>query len=306
MPRMLVVMSAFLGLGAVAPAQYSGWSPAINLGPIVNSSAAEGCAFVARSELALFLVSTKAGGFGGQDIYVSGRENPTEPWGPPVNLGPAINTASNELCPTLSIDGHRLYFVSDRAGGFGGQDLYVSRRRNKRDDFGWQTPVNLGASVNSVDNDFTPTLFEDEGTAQVTLYFSSDRPGGPGLVDIYASTAIDAETFDWAVLVAELSTGAIDERPNVRRDGLEIFFDSNRPGSIGSTDLWFATRESTADSWSPPVNLGPGVNTASAETRPAVSFDGTVLYFGSSRPGGSGGSDIHATTRVRLHGGHRP
>ena len=304
--RLFLVSGVFMVLGGLALAeQYSGWSPAVNLGPVVNSATAEGCAFVARSELSLYVVATRPGGFGGQDIHVSQRDNPSEPWGPLVNLGPAINTAFNELCPTLSIDGHRLFFVSDRPGGFGKQDLYLARRQNKRDDFGWQLPWNLGGTVNSADNDFTPTLFEDDDSGEVTLYFSSDRPGGPGLVDIYSSVALEADTFDWAVLVAELSTSAIDERPNVRRDGLEMFFDSNRPGSLGSTDLWVATRENTDEPWSEPVNLGASVNSTSAETRPSLSFDGTILYFGSSRPGGSGSSDIYATTRVKLHGGQQ-
>jgi Tol biopolymer transport system component len=297
----LVMLAGIAGL--VRAQNFSAWATAVNLGPVVNTTAAEGCAFIAKSDLSLFVVSARSDGFGGQDIYVSQRDSSLDPWGPLVNIGPAINTASNELCPTLSIDGHRLYFVSDRPNGFGKQDLYVTRRQHKRDDFGWEAPINLGGTVNSAENDFTPTLFEDEATGQTTLFFSSDRPGGPGLADIYSSTRLDDDNFAWAVLVPELSTPSIDERPNVRRDGLEIFLDSNRPGSLGSTDLWSATRDTTSLPWSTPVNLGPAVNTSSAETRPALSFDGLTLYFGSTRPFGIGSSDIYVTARTRVHGG---
>jgi hypothetical protein len=302
-PFRIAALAAAVFLPAlVAAQQYSAWSPALNLGSPVNSPAAEGCAFVAKSELTLFVVSTRGDGFGGQDIYVAQRDSLYDSWGPLQNAGPAINGPGNELCPTLTIDGHRLFFVSDRPGGAGKQDLYQARRQNKRDDFGWQTAVNLGDAVNSPENDFTPSLYEDPGTGASILYFSSDRAGGAGSVDIYSSTLTGDGWFEPAFPVQELNTPLIDERPNVRRDGLEIFFDSNRPGSAGSTDLWVATRVTTADPWSAPVNLGPAINTASAETRPSLSFDGFTLYFGSNRPGGAGSSDIYVSTRTKVHG----
>jgi hypothetical protein len=79
-----------------------------------------------------------------------------------------------------------------------------------------------------------------------------------------------------------------------------MFFDSNRPGSLGATDLWVATRQSTADPWSPPVNLGSAVNTSSGELRPSLSFDGTSLYFHSNRSGSFGSVDIYVTTRAKV------
>ena len=87
----------------------------------------------------------------------------------------------------------------------------------------------------------------------------------------------------------------------MRRDGLEIFFFSNRTGAIGgSNDIYAASRASTADVWAAPVNLGASVNSAASETRPSLSWDGTTLYFGSTRAGGEGFSDIYVTTRARI------
>jgi hypothetical protein len=114
-----------------------------------------------------------------------------------------------------------------------------------------------------------------------------------------------------------VNSSAEDGQPNLRRDALELFFYSNRlcpgphgedvpcPGAQGGNDIYSATRAKASDVWSTPVNLGPNVNSAAAETRPSPTWDGTTLYFGSTRPGGEGGSDIYVTTRVRLTGANR-
>jgi len=126
------------------------------------------------------------------DIYVSQRASTSAPWGPPVNLGPTINTPSDEMCAFVSNDGHWLYFVSSRPGGCGGSDLYVSHRQNEADDFGWETPKNLGCTVNSTVTENGPALFEDEATGKTLLYFTSGRSGGP---DIYVSPMVSPDTF---------------------------------------------------------------------------------------------------------------
>ena len=81
-----------------------------------------------------------------------------------------------------------------------------------------------------------------------------------------------------------------------RKDGRELFFYSNRPGTLGGNDIYSATRNGNGP-WSTPVNLGPNVNSAASETRPSLSWDGHTLYLGSTRPGGEGMSDIYVTTR---------
>jgi hypothetical protein len=160
--------------------------------------------------------------------------------------------------------------------------------------------------VNSAFNDFTPSPVEDDSTGETVLYFSSNRPGGPGATDIYSSTMDIGGVFGHVTVVWELSTAVDDLRPNVRKDGLEIFFDSNRPGSLGgSSDLWTPIRASTTDPWSSPTNLGSAVNTTATEGRASLSFDGRRLYFMSAKPGGSGGLDLYVTTRTKLEGSAR-
>jgi hypothetical protein len=73
---------------------------------------------------------------------------------------------------------------------------------------------------------------------------------------------------------------------------------SNRLGGFGEFDLWVATRETTRDAWSRPVNLGATVNSGAEERGPALSLDGTTLYFSSNRPGGYGMQDLYVMTRT--------
>ena len=102
--------------------------------------------------------------------------------------------------------------------------------------------------------------------------------------------------------MAELNTDLIERMPAIARDGLEIFFASNRLAGSGALDLWVATRSSSAAPWSAPVNLGSTVNSTVIDARPAISFDGTQLYFQSPRSGSLGGFDLFVTTRVKLKG----
>ena len=299
------LLATAMFVAADADDQYSAWSAPVSLGPTINTTQYfEQGAAISKDGLSLYFQSNRPGGYGQYDIYVSQRPNVDAPWCTPQNLGPNINTPLNDVAPMLSIDGHRLYFHSGRPGGFGGSDIYVSRRHNKRDDFGWQPAENLGSGVNTAAQEQQPCVFEDETTGITTLYFTSNRPGGLGGSDIYASELQPDETFGSAHLVIELSSPFNDAGPSIRRDGLEMFFASNRPGSVGGLgddDLWVSTRPSTADPWSAPVNLGPGVNRMYTDGAPELSFDGTTLYFNSADPTLTN-FDLFVTTRTKLKG----
>jgi hypothetical protein len=293
------------------------WSPPANLGPVVNTRFDESHPGISKDGLSLYISATRPGGVNGlnpggiYELWVSQRASVDAPWQGPVNLdafnsSPVINV-NNAFAPNFSADGHLMFFNSIRPGGYGGNDLYVSRRSNKHDDFGWQEPVNLGGLINGPEDDNAPTYFEDEETGIIFLYFTSTRPGGPvgsvpGTFHIYVSTLGDDGSFGPAVLVPELSSQYNDTRTAIRRDGLEFFLASARPnGRIGVNDIWVSTRDSTLDPWSTPVNLGPTVNYPGYVTgAPALSWDGTTLYFYSDRPGGFGGRDLYVATRTRL------
>jgi Tol biopolymer transport system component len=125
------------------------------------------------------------------------------------------------------------------------------------------------------------------------LYFSS----GP---DIFVSERSGWD-FGPAVAVAELNNASSDIQPNVRKDGLEVVFASNRRAGTDQ-DIYVATRESIDDPFSTPVNLGDAVNTTDRnETRPSFSWDAQTIYFGRT-PGPEGSTDIFLTTRDKLPG----
>ena len=129
------------------------------------------------------------------------------------------------------------------------------------------------------------------------LYFSSSRAG---LHKIYVSIMQADGSWGTPTPVDELNQdGAVDARPNVRKDGLEIVFDSTR-GDPANADIFTSTRASILEPWSPPQRLAT-VNSPGAESRPSLSRDGTRLYFGSTRSNvpeaGDLGADIFVSTR---------
>lgn len=293
--------------------QFSDWSAPVNLGPVVNSASNDQHPAISADGRSLYITSDRPGGFGIFDIYVSQRSSLDDDWGPPQNLGPIINTQfpDQNSVPTFSKDGHRMYFCADRPGGFGSDDIWVSFREDTSDDFGWRPPTNLGSGVNTGRSECGPTIFEDKREGVTTLYFTRCVNDNPALCtfenpnqkfDIYASTLNDDGTFGTAVPVPELNSGFRDTRTAIRSDGLEFFLTSSRPtGRIGTLDLWVSTRESTLDLWSPPINLGSTINFPGFATgAPALSCDGTTLYFFSTRPGGFGKRDLYMSTREKL------
>jgi len=309
----LLVTAAALAIAAfAAPStardKFGPWGPPVNLGATVNSACAnQTCETerpaISRDNLSLYFDSNRPGSVH-HDIWVSHRASVNDPWETPKNLGPPVNTAADEFSPNLSPNGHWLFFGSNRPGGCAGLDIWASHRRDRDDDFAWETPVNLGCTLNtSADDDF-PFLFVDNEEDTTMLYFASNRSFGG--YHIYVSTMNEEDgTFGPGVLVPNINcfdpVCIRDSRTTIRRDGLELIFGSfNRPGGFGLQDLWVSTRKDTEDPWSIPVNLGSVVNTKFQEGGPALSRDGATLYFHSSRPGFFGNLDLYVTTRAKL------
>jgi Tol biopolymer transport system component len=300
-----LAVGAITGAALAAPGDYGAWSNAVRMesipgtDPSFNGPYLDGCPFISRDGKTFYMASNRPGGLGGIDIWVSMRDSTDGAWGAPVNVGEPVNSPANDFCPTISRDGRLFYFVSNRPGGCGGDDIYTTRLRPD----GWDPVANLGCDgaggPNSADNEASPFPLPERAEGP-TLYFSSTRAGS---ADLYRSES-HGGVFGPAESIVELNTSAADGQPNLRRDGLEIFFFSNRPGAQGN-DIYAATRESVSDPWSTPLNLGPNVNGLASETRPSLSWDGTSLYFGSNRAGGEGDSDHYVTTRENLAGSGR-
>ena len=174
-----------------ARSAFSAWVAPINLGPVVNTAVNDQRPTISREGLSLYFGSNRPGSIGtteASDLYVSQRPARDLPWGPAVKVE-ALSSVGDDNAPTFSPDGHWVILGSDRPGGCGGTDLWIAHRRNTHDDFNWDTPTNLGCSVNSAQNDDGPTLFINAWNDSVTLYFTSTRPGGFGDFDIWRSDA---------------------------------------------------------------------------------------------------------------------
>jgi hypothetical protein len=286
-------------LAADYTSHFSTWSEPENLGSVINTTFNEQGPTLSNDELSLYFGSDQPGGIGGFDIWVSHRACKDCAWETPVNLGPGVNTSSDETGPGLSVDGHLLFFRSTRPGGAGLGDVYLAKRDDPKDDFGWGAPVALGPDVNTVAAEAGAEFLQSAEDGAVNLYFNRAPPGGTA--DLYAAAITrGGETRGPAVLISELSDLiATDQGPTLRSDGREVFFFSTRPGGIGGADLWTSTRRSVHDPWTPPVNAGAPLNSTAAEQQPSLSSGGLTLLFASSRAGGFGGTDIWTSTRAR-------
>lgn len=135
--------------------------------------------------------------------------------------------------PHLSYNGAALYFASNKLGGFGGFDLYVSYLKNGE----WTRPENLGPSVNSRGNEITP-FFDEE-----TLYFASDYHQGLGGYDIFKSK-VTKGAWSFAENMGKGVNSPADDYYFVKnRDSGEMFFSSNRLGGRGNNDIYVAFKK---------------------------------------------------------------
>ena len=155
----------------------TGWSMPKNLGQNINSDFWESAPSISPDGQALYFCSNIPGGYGGIDLYVA-YKNEKGGWEEALNLGPGINTAGDEQTPFMHADNRTLYFASNGWPGYGGSDLFMTR---KKLDGHWSKPINLGYPINTIDNEGSIAVASD-GTQG---YIASDRIDSRGGLDIY-------------------------------------------------------------------------------------------------------------------------
>ena len=328
-PRFSLVAILLMVTVAVSAQEFGPWSTPVNLGSTINTPADDFHPNLSKDGLSMVFSSTRAGGHGGIDLWVTERESPDSPWGPPENID-ALNSPFDDHAANLTTDGHWIFFFSTRPGGScnGGArtELYAAHRKDHRDNLGWEAPINLGCStINIAGTDQGAPNFWEDGSGTGHLYFARNfTPANNQGFDIYVSTcASDISSCNrdqlWSAAqpVTELNSPLRDTRTAIRRrDNLEIIVSSMRVIANGH-DLWVATRPSTAEPWSVPVNLNadnaekcaslgispcPVVNTTANESAAAISWDGQTMIFYSNRTGGFGSNDLWMSTREKLTG----
>ncbi len=155
----------------------NGWSEPQNLGPVVNTDLWESSPSLSPDKKDLYFASSRTGGFGGKDIWVTHRLASGK-WSYPENLGEAVNTSGDESCPFMHADNETLYFNSNGHLGYGMTDLFFSK---KVDDSSWTVAENLGYPINTIDDEGSLIVAADGKTA----YYASDKSDSKGGLDIY-------------------------------------------------------------------------------------------------------------------------
>jgi serine/threonine protein kinase/Tol biopolymer transport system component len=219
------------------------WGPPENLGPAVNSSEYDNGVCISADGLTLYFCSDRSGGRGAIDLYVTTRATKDSSWGPAVNLGPKVNSSTGDYCPWISADGLGLYFSSQRPGGFGAGDLYLTKRATTNDP--WGEPVNLGPVVNSPYEDSIPALSPDG----LLLFFSDNfqwgvapRPGGYGGSDMWMTRRASLSSpWQAPVNLGPKVNSAIHELiPRLSPDGSTLYFSTATSANFTTWENWQA------------------------------------------------------------------
>jgi FlgD Ig-like domain/WD40-like Beta Propeller Repeat len=257
-----------------------GWLPARNMGDSINTSSRDYSPTLTGDGNHLILASNRPGTYGGWDLWMADRVS-GDVWRSPANLGPVINTANAEQDPWISSDGNLLVFASDRPGGYGAWDLWLSRKVGGD----WQTPVNMGPVINGSNWESTSWMSPDTLRLYYGIY---QRSGGLGGWDIWMSTKEGGVWTDPVNLGSNINGSNLDSSPTLTADEQTLYFDTN---GTGNADIYCSRK--VGGQWQPKQDLGLNINTVYNDFRPWITGDGQKIIFTSDRPGGRGSEDLY-------------
>ena len=266
----------------------------------INTKSGDYMPFVSADESMMFFTSRRPGSTGGllddhdskyyEDIYYCERKDTV--WGQVKNVGTTINTPSHDACVGISPNAQMMFIHVVNAKGKG--DLFVSELKGKV----WSHPKTLGVNINGAETNESGCSITPDGKI---LFFSSDRAGGEGGLDIWMSKKNSAGEWEAAInLGPKVNTSYDEESPFIHIDGQTLYFSSKGHNSMGGFDL-FDTKvdPKTGIVTSETENLGYPINTFADETFISWSADGLRAYFSSVREGGMGEEDIYLLTRPK-------
>jgi hypothetical protein len=206
------------------------FSNAMSYGNNVNTDDNEGASAMDAQGNFLFVTAcNRMDGYGSCDIYYSVKQNNI--WTAPQGIGKPVNTGAWEAQPSFSSDGSALYFASNRPGGFGGRDIWVSYLDTNMK---LSEPKNLGPNINTKYDDQCPFIHADNQT----LYFTSNGWPGMGNGDIYISRKTDTGWTKAVNIGYPINTENDDNGMTVSYDGKTAFLSSSRAGGFGGLDLY--------------------------------------------------------------------
>lgn len=268
----------------------------VNVGSKVNSEWHDFAPVVNEDEtMLIFTTRRKAGNlnadvhtdnFPFEDIFISIQNDSA--WGVASNIGEVINTPFHDSNIALSADGKRLYLYKDIEDGT--SDIYVSELKS---DSVWSSPKSLGTTVNSEFSEKSLSV----STGGDVVFFSSDRPGGQGELDLYYSLKDQQGKWGPAVnLGTEINSEYDEDSPFIDYDGKTLYFSSRGGMGMGGYDIFKAEYDSASGSWTNIVNLGYPINTPDDDIYFVGTKSGNRGYYASVRDNGMGYTDIYVVS----------
>ncbi|MBI4648001.1 MAG: PD40 domain-containing protein [Bacteroidia bacterium] len=261
-----------------------------NLGQEINSGYSEHSPVFSADESVLIFTSKREGSTGGiitedvqywEDIYISYNKDGI--WSPPVGIGSNINTSTNEATIGLSADGQQLFIYRDDNGD---GNIYFSSLEGDI----WTIPVKMESPVNSKAAEKHASLSADKKS----LYFSSNRKGGLGGIDLYVVRKLPNGLWgEPQNLGLSINTKYNEEGPYIHPDGVTLFFSSQGHKTMGGYDIFVSNFDEEKNSWNEPVNIGYPVNTTEDDIYYTPTVDGKRAYYSSYQQGGLGNNDIY-------------
>ncbi|MBE7413520.1 MAG: PD40 domain-containing protein [Leptospiraceae bacterium] len=223
-------------------------------------------------------------------------------------FGPPLNTGNVEYNPVISPNGRYIVFQSNRPGGQGGMDIWISENKNFRDRTGdaeWTLPRNFTElNTDHFEGMFSIHFGTDGKPDEIFFtseYIAGKREGYPGLNIYYTKKNPRNEKWYSPIHLNEINSNFEDKMPTISPDGNSLIFVSNRPGGFGGFDLWKSVRDKETGVWSKPKNLGSPINSPSDEIMPSYHYDGNTLYFSSNVRDENNKFNLYGSDLVKNH-----
>lgn len=263
-----------------------------NVGPVINGTFPDYTPVITADESVMIFTSRRDGNIGDkkstyldqeeefpmEDIYQSTKIN--DKWSEPVNLGETVNTIDHDAAIALSPDGNQLFIYKDMQEG----DIYMSTKKGLE----WSKPESLGDKINLPKFSEQSCSISSDGK---TLYFSSNRPGGYGGLDIWRSQRIKNEWSDPLNMGPKINTKEDEDSPFIHPDGVTLYYSSKGKKTMGGYDIFRTSLEKGG--WSEPENMGFPINSVQNDIYFVLSADNQHGYYASYKEGGYGKHDIY-------------
>ncbi|MES2731429.1 MAG: OmpA family protein [Bacteroidota bacterium] len=262
-----------------------------NIGSVINGKFPDYAPVISSNEAVMFFTSRREGSTGHylapedglfyEDIYLTYHKDGK--WSHPLNIGASLNTDTHDACIAASPNGKQLFIYQDSRDG----DIYTSLLLDSAANQ-WSKPEGLGNNVNSKYHETSVSITADGNI----VYFSSDRPGGIGGLDIYKSYKNHDGSWGTAINLGPIiNTPYDDDAPFIHPDGKTLYFSSRGHSTMGGFDIFRSFLEN--DLWTSPQNLGFPINTSAEDIYFVLSADNNHGYYASANGEGFGEKDIY-------------